>query len=471
MSKFRAADGFIHFVFANQDNYYLNSLVCFNREHYIYYLLKQTKEYQKIFFVSVKEDTIHTYDEESRKYWSKYNVDGFFGRRLLAEKLKDLVGDGRQKSALVCSIEDFCQLGEHEKLKNKLVEISQDKLLRKMIIVLVAPLKDERNMEFLSKGIYQSSHLFPELRQVKTQAELEQILDTRAVFLNPFEREQILRRLLYVILSKKKLNEELLDRVEDYADILYTWFASSSFRLKIIKKYGRLSDGKNLKEKLEKTLIWSLMDEIRKELRKKEDSYPLLTMLQKMEVFDNGLKNNSSLKEILQSLMSKEAFSLKIKKILEHGIKEDEDIKTIGLYLKRARSCSDDSYLEQVINAFEYIIFKEKEAIIFDSYLKIFELFDAVYELRGDLKEVDEKIKELESDLEDEYMEAERLNSQEKKAKCVVLSESIEHWEAIKLTKRQLLEEYEKKIEELEVSIHLSDTPQVDIHDLNWIIN
>ena len=235
MSKFRAADGFIHFVFANQDNYYLNSLVCFNREHYIYYLLKQTKEYQKIFFVSAKEDTIYTYDEESKKYWSKYNVDGFFGKRPLAEKVKDLVGDGRQKSVLVCSIEDFYQLGEHEKLKNKLVEISQDKLLRKMIIVLVATQKDTNIIGFLSKGIYQSSYLFPELRQVKTKEELEQILDTRVVSINPFDREQIIRRLLHIILSKKELNEELLDRIEDYADILYTWFASSSFRLKIIK--------------------------------------------------------------------------------------------------------------------------------------------------------------------------------------------------------------------------------------------
>ena len=471
MSKFRATDGFIHFVFAKQDNYYLNSLICFNREHYIYYLLKQTKEYQRIFFASAKEDTIHTYDEESRKYWSKYNVDGFFGKRLLADKIKDLIGDGRQELAIVLSIEDFYQLGEHTKLKEKLIEISQDKLLRKMILVLIAPPKDERNMEFLSKGIYQSSYLFPEIRQVKTEEELRQVLDSRMIFINPLEREQILRRLYHVILSKKKLNETLLEQVDDYADILYTWFSSSSFRLKIIKKYGRLASDSNLKEKLEKTLIWSLMDEIRKELRKKENNHSLLTMLQKMEVFDNNLKNNSSLKEQLQSLMSKESFSLKIKKILEHGIKEDEDVKTIGLSLKRALSRSDDSYLEQVINALEYIVFKEKEAVIFDSYLKIFELFDAIYELRGDLREVDEKLKELESDLENAYMEAERLNSQEKKAKCIVISESIEHWEAIKLTKSQLLEEYEKKIEELEVSIHLSDTPQVDVHDLNWIIS
>lgn len=471
MSKFRAADGFIHFVFAKQDNYYLDSLVCFNREKYIYYLLKQDKEYQKVFFVSEKENTIRTYDDESKKYWRQYDVDGFFGKKSLADKIKELIGDGRKDIALVCSIEDFYRLGEHAKLKEKFVEISQDKLLRKMILVLVVEPKDKRNMEFLSKGIYQSSYLFPELRQLKTEEELQQIFGSRVVCMNPLERTQILRRLLHVILTKKELNEGLLDRVDDYADILYTWFSSSSFRLKIIKKYGRLASSNDLKEKLEKTLIWSLMDDIRKEIRKNEASQSLLTILKRTEVFDNRSKNNHSLKEQLQSLMTQERFALRIKKLLEHGIVENEDVKKVQLYFERALNRREIPYLEQSINCLDYLTFKEKEEVIFDCYLKIFELFDATFELKGDLKEVEEKLKELDFELVSAYEQAERFDSEEKKAKCLVISDSIEHWKAVKLTKSQSLEEYEKKIEELEVSIQLSDNPQVDVKSFDWIIN
>ena len=213
------------------------------------------------------------------------------------------------------------------------------------------------------------------------------------------------------------------------------------------------------------------MDDIIKEIRRNEKNRPILAILRKTEVFENDLAGKTSLKERLQSLMSREVVSLKIKNILEHGIVENEETKKIELYLEKAIKYRDNDYLEQIIGCLDYITFKNKEEQIFECYLSIFELFDAVFELKGNLKEVNEKIAELEFDLESTYAEAERLNSKEKKEKCLILSDSIEHWEAIKVTKSQLLEEYEKKIEELEVSIHLSDNPQVDIQSFKWIIN
>ena len=82
MRRFDAGDGLCHLVFANEDTYYLDSLLKLNLRQYLYYALKETG-YEAVYFLSGEEGNLFlTFgDEASQLLYERY-TDQSVGQKM-----------------------------------------------------------------------------------------------------------------------------------------------------------------------------------------------------------------------------------------------------------------------------------------------------------------------------------------------------------------------------------------------------
>ena len=112
MRRFDAGDGLYHLVFANEDTYYLDSLLKLNLRQYLYYELKG-KGYESVFFLSGEEGNLFlTFgDARSQTVYERYTEQS------AGKKLKNWLwgkeehadcSAGRCRSATMVLCSDVC---------------------------------------------------------------------------------------------------------------------------------------------------------------------------------------------------------------------------------------------------------------------------------------------------------------------------------------------------------------------------
>lgn len=255
MERFGRNDGVIHFLFANEDEYYIDSLVRLSLDQYLYYCLKR-EGYGSIFYIeeSPKGFFVRMEDAKSVKEYPfliKKDVLGFFGihnalhaveriqngrksyyvlhkkREELLTRLLFILEEGQEQNVFISSIRTFCRLfeGVDPEYRQRLENVLQTNQC-KSVLVLVGSLWADDSVGCLTdrEGIF-NSELFPELRRlfqeekVLVYEEMKLEMDKCYHVWDALKRENIRRMLMYMAFIEK---EELpLALVGDYADLLY----------------------------------------------------------------------------------------------------------------------------------------------------------------------------------------------------------------------------------------------------------
>ena len=262
MRRFDAGDGLYHLVFANEDTYYLDSLLKLNLRQYLYYELKG-KGYESVFFLSGEEGNLFltfgdarsqtVYERSARLsagkklknwLWGKEEHADCSGRPLPVSDYGSLLGrvlrmmKGEKKLAFVFQIETFYELSAYPELIEDFCRAGQDNYSRGHIILIQAPVVAGGSRRFLTdpKGVFRSS-LFPEIRMifgehknVRIYEKLGEVMGQRLSFLNTLERDDICRTLKHFLLEQGPAMKPFWAKVEDYADVLWGWYHSSQYR-------------------------------------------------------------------------------------------------------------------------------------------------------------------------------------------------------------------------------------------------
>ena len=257
MREFEAEKGFIHLVFAQEDEYYLKSLICLNMKQFLYYQLK--KDYEGIYFISGsrEEYQLEIPDERACGYYSEAGDIGWLDRLLSVKKQVILPGEKkkisqsqeesfrqkifrilrkRKQQVFVFTIESFCDLFREESAVEELWEL-QGRCLGKNIFLIQAPptvagsfpcLMDEKS--------FFAQRLFPEVfnrqngRYDKIYKRIQESMGDCCCFLNKLGRSEIRWMLWKYLLDEKNLGSGKMCLIEAYTDFIYAWYHSELLR-------------------------------------------------------------------------------------------------------------------------------------------------------------------------------------------------------------------------------------------------
>lgn len=272
MSRFDAHNGFVHFVFANEDVYCLKSLAGLDLEKYLYYLLKQSG-YQGVYFIGSEDErpAVSVYDSVSQELYAKSDKGAFM------TKMFDFLGVGwtgeqqgrvtvptgtaeqfcrkwfpllkkEQHQAFVFRLDVFVSLfsGEGRYLLPELIQIGRQQLQsQKNILIIQAPIAASENAKYLldEKGVFQVTDrktgrpLCREIQSLLRGAgnsrlyeQMKHELGERCLFFNTFTRGQIRSLVQHYYLVRNPQEEADPQWLADAADFLYCWFASPQLR-------------------------------------------------------------------------------------------------------------------------------------------------------------------------------------------------------------------------------------------------
>lgn len=279
MERFGRDDGVIHFLFANEDEYYLDSLVRLSLDQYLYYCLKK-EGYESIFYIEESPKGFFVRMEDAKSveeypFLIKKDVLGFFGihnakngvhaaeriqngrknyhvlhkkREELLTRLLLILEESQEQNAFISSIRTFSRLleGVDPEYRQRLKSVLQTNQC-KSVLVLVGSLRADDSVGCLTnrEGIFHSE-LFPELRRlfqnekVLVYEEMKLELDKRYHVWDALKRENIQRMLMYMAFIEKKGLP--LAAVEDYADFLYVRYHCEAFAA---EWQGFLPEGEN----------------------------------------------------------------------------------------------------------------------------------------------------------------------------------------------------------------------------------
>lgn len=519
VDSFKPENGLIHFVFARQDNYYLDSLVHFDRAHYIYYLLKQ-KSYEQIFFISKTQSDLIALDIdrrsreilETKKVEQNKTFSLFAKHKTLSDKLIEGAQDGRQKIAYIFDFMDFFDILQEKEFinwRNRLIEIKNDR--RKKMIILVVGMPTERQIQdiFIREkgGIEEIFTKFSSVRKDINDKEFyvkfREVFEDRIVEFHPLTRRNIYNMLLYTIIVKKGMQNELLDKIEDYTDFMYLWYLSGEFRTKIQKQLRSNVFETNINEdfvlkkdsdKLSKEFVWHQMNNaietIRRQYGNEESIYTLIEGLDQFSDINTDVNlKNKSLKEQLRYLQNKEEILNRreikdlLKKVIEaysdniNKNNDDEEqkrrIQKIQQCLQECLEFKDWDMLERNIQALSYIVLVDRRKHknienIWESYEMIFDIYINKRKKEKSISKMSYEIKAIEAEIEKVQNE---IRLEEAKYRCEKKDQILEmelsinkeryinlinekkQWRLAKNQQRQEIENYDYYIKQYDYRI------------------
>ena len=262
MDTLKARDGLIQFLFADEDYYYLNSLLRLNLHKYVYYCLKQNG-FQNIFFIR-KNGNNYEVNMEDRGSFDRYPDTvrsatlGLFALSSSVRKqlprldnrnyytawhknksevitcMGDLTGDGRRPSAFVIPIALFCELFHDEEQQDRLREILE-KSSTDLILIQASCNAEESRKYLTGTDTVFAGSLFPEMTYVLRDEVflfpgMAKEFGRRYHVWNQLSREDIrrmLQREYFFSTSGPRADPSYLDV---YADILFLWFHNARFQ-------------------------------------------------------------------------------------------------------------------------------------------------------------------------------------------------------------------------------------------------
>lgn len=335
MGKFDSEQGLFHFVFANDDVYYSDSLIGMNLWQYLYFELRKIG-YSSVYFLNGEEGAYELLipDAVSADLYDAYEKPsfmGFFkgksesnrsGKTLKQNHLNDFWNRMNQMIkkekhlAFVISIEAFSSLRQHPELIESLRQADEKNYSRNHIIMVLAPVVADGSRQYLmdENGVFRSN-LFPEIQKIfkvyqsashgtqddgdldRTQdsdlsnrkgiyiyERLKEEMGERIVFLNRLEWQDIHNMVRHLILTSGPEMNAYVESIEDFTDFIWAIYHSQKFN----QKMGRLF-GENKKRQ---------MIEIEKALRDKNVIRKMQNAVTRIRGGDN---DKSSLKrEILK---------------------------------------------------------------------------------------------------------------------------------------------------------------------------
>ncbi len=187
MDRFSWEKGLCHFVFANEDMYFLKSLVRLNLRQYLYVQLKK-KQYKAVYFISGEEGRyqVEFGDNRSEELYEKYRKQGilnffrikeeehifsFKNMELFFNQVLEMMK--REKNmAFVFEIQMFAEVSSYPELISEIIKQSEKNYGREHLFLIHAPTAAEGSKRYLAdpSGIFQSD-LFPLISEIIKQSE------------------------------------------------------------------------------------------------------------------------------------------------------------------------------------------------------------------------------------------------------------------------------------------------------------
>ena len=316
MSEFRVADGFLHFVFAVEDDYYLGSLVKLDFHRYLYYCLKK-EGYRGIFFLEPRgsQSRIRMDDMASAEIYTREKISGFFAKNPPAERKTEgkrsyfaasfpqeedlaarfhrLLQSGQGPFAFVMSLQDFDRIYRKTERLKELYGILQRERPRCILVLKASTHAGESLAALTDPESPLCSELCPVLQKAilkgkrfQPYEELVQGMERRVSCWNQMDRESIGRLLMRRSLFSEGEAWPSLGEINDVGDVIYAWFHSEDFAA---SRPELLSDNEDhrlglLSEDLGRSQRRQLLSETARELRTQYPGGRLLDQLRQDHV-------------------------------------------------------------------------------------------------------------------------------------------------------------------------------------------
>lgn len=251
MGKFDAQNGLIHFVFANEDSYFLDNMIQLNLTDYLYYELKK-KHYDYIYFVSGLQPAfcVQVFDRRSHNYCAE-KQQRFFDY-LLGSKVSKYEKSGQtldctedqlakllrtaKKSAFIYKIDTFSHFFQNHSYE--LDRMKEKSVHDKNVILIQASTLASGSLPYFTdeKGIFQQmsdgEYLFPEIASAlhaeNFYQQLKIIAGDRCMFLNEFSRNNIRRVIKWLLWMQMDCNIEDIseEEIRLISEYIYAWYHS-----------------------------------------------------------------------------------------------------------------------------------------------------------------------------------------------------------------------------------------------------
>ncbi len=252
MDRFSWEKGLCHFVFANEDMYFLKSLVRLNLRQYLYVQLKK-KQYKAVYFISGEEGRyqVEFGDNRSEELYEKYRKQGilnffrikeeehifsFKNMELFFNQVLEMMK--REKNmAFVFEIQMFAEVSSYPELISEIIKQSEKNYGREHLFLIHAPTAAEGSKRYLAdpSGIFQSD-LFPKIQRifrkqnVPIYEKMADEMENRISFLNDWNRGEIISMLRFLLMGNRQYFQNYLGMEEIYADIILAWYRNEQFR-------------------------------------------------------------------------------------------------------------------------------------------------------------------------------------------------------------------------------------------------
>lgn len=222
MSRWDVQDGLIHFLFANEDQYILDSMIALDLTGYLNYEL-QRRHFKRILFISGLEGSfaVRIFHQDTWN-WMTERMKGPFGLSLRskpefcpdqkgmvlncsAEQIRKLP-DQAKNTAFVISLDSFAEIffGCAEQLKNA----QRLNTHNRNLMILRSGVTSKESQPYFQdpKGIFSEETLFPEIVTAFNEEDspedgcyyrMKQLLGDRCEFLNRFSKKAIGRVVSY----------------------------------------------------------------------------------------------------------------------------------------------------------------------------------------------------------------------------------------------------------------------------------
>lgn len=340
MAYFQSQNGFVHLVFANQqDRYFLPGLLQLELNSFLYYLLKK-QGYRSVFFISEAEGKFHLrfYDEPSQEAYlnTQKGLLRLFSQKAAdantyicknadecARQLTALLEKSRNL-ALVFRLDTFsrifCAAGNS---RLQAFSLTGQRNLEQSgnIVLLQLPMTASGSQAQLTEqsGVFSSAVSPPLCREISELQEkphngnlydmLARNLGERCVFLSSFSRENLLPAAKYICLTEEEPHSWDTASFTELADFLYAWYHSARLR----RDTGPLLSPndtrvfsdllRDLRDKKKRQSVRSWIEHT-KSAHKGESLRRILDRLYPEDVFRTRIRSDSRIAVKLQKLLA-----------------------------------------------------------------------------------------------------------------------------------------------------------------------
>lgn len=258
MERLNPDSGLCHFVFANDDVYFTESLMRLNLKQYIYYELKQLN-YQGIFMLSGDDIhcTLSIADAMSMSVYDQYRKKSVFAQifgkdssvqgatRINQEHPEEFfecmiqMMQKEKKLAFVCSINIFAMLSQYPDYVQALCELAKKNYSKNHMVIILAPTAVEGSLPYFAdvQSVFRSE-LFAEIRQIFTVHEnvyiyerLRQVMGSGILFMNYLEYSDIQKTVQYFVLAHPQYLINYKNIEADCTDYIWMYYHSDDFRM------------------------------------------------------------------------------------------------------------------------------------------------------------------------------------------------------------------------------------------------